>query len=307
MNPYLRVNEEVNDALTSGIGVVALESTIIAHGMPYPANMETALRMEKKVRDGGCIPATIAIINGEMKVGLSEDEINSLARSGSSILKCSRRDLPVVIARKQHGATTVAATMIIAEMAGIEIFATGGIGGVHRGAAVSMDVSADLQELARTNVTVVSAGAKAILDLGLTLEYLETFGVPVIGYRTNEFPAFYSRRSGLNLDVRADNPAEITRIIGIKRKTGLAGGILVANPIPESWEIEYEHIQDAICQAIQEATLNSVKGKSITPWLLSKISELTGGESLSSNIALVENNVRLAAEIAASLASVIKE
>jgi pseudouridylate synthase len=306
MNNYLRINNEVNDALKSGIGVVALESTIIAHGMPYPENMETALRMEKVVRDGGCIPATIAIINGELKVGLSEAEINLLAKSGTSVMKCSRRDLPVALARKLPGATTVAATMIIAEMAGIEIFATGGIGGVHRGAAISMDISADLQEMARTNVTVVSAGAKAILDLGLTLEYLETFGVPVIGYRTLEFPAFYTRHSGHNLDIRADHPAEIAQIIDIKRKTGLAGGILVANPIPESWEIQYENIQAAIGQAIHEAALNSVKGKSITPWLLSRISELTAGESLSSNIALVENNVRLAAEIAVSLAEVKK-
>ena len=307
MNTYLRINNEVNDALHSGIGVVALESTIIAHGMPYPENMETALRMEKVVRNGGCIPATIAIIDGEMKVGLSEDEINLLAKSGPSVMKCSRRDLPIVLARKLPGATTVAATMIIAEMAGIEIFATGGIGGVHRDAAVSMDISADLQELARTNVTVVSAGAKAILDLGLTLEYLETYGVPVIGYRTSEFPAFYNRQSGHNLDVRADHPAEIARIISIKRKTKISGGILVANPIPELWEMQYENIQTAISKALDEAALNSIKGKSITPWLLSRISELTGGESLSSNIALVENNVRLAAEIATALVEVKNE
>lgn len=297
MKEFLEISQEVTESLKSNKGVVALESTIISHGMPYPENAETAVKLEEMVRDMGCMPATIAILNGKLKAGLTLDEIEYLAKRGSRVQKCSRRDLPVVLSNKTAGATTVAATMIIAQMAGIEVFATGGIGGVHRGAGKTMDISADLQELARTDVTVISAGAKAILDLGLTLEYLETYGVPVLGFQTDEFPAFYSRRSGLPVDVRVDDAGKIADIIRIKRACGLGGGILIANPIPEEYEPELDAIQKAIKDAVEEAEDAQIKGKEITPWLLNRINTLTGGESLKANIRLVENNVRLACDI----------
>ncbi|MBK9150391.1 MAG: pseudouridine-5'-phosphate glycosidase [Saprospiraceae bacterium] len=301
MKEFLEISQEVTESLKSNKGVVALESTIISHGMPYPENAETAVKLEKMVRDMGCMPATIAILNGKLKAGLTLDEIEYLAKNGNRVQKCSRRDLPLVLSNKTAGATTVAATMIIAQMAGIEVFATGGIGGVHRGAGKTMDISADLQELARTDVTVVSAGAKAILDLGLTLEYLETYGVPVLGFQTDEFPAFYSRKSGLPVDFRVDDAGKIADIIRIKRACGLRGGILIANPIPEEYEPEFDALQKAITKAVTAAEDAQIKGKEITPWLLNRINALTGGESLKANIRLVENNVRLACDIVKSL------
>lgn len=294
----LSCHPDVLDALQSHRPVVALESTIIAHGMPYPQNVETALSVEEVVKSTGAVPATIAILNGRIKAGLTGDEMEQLGRSGRDVIKCSRRDLPFVMARKLNGATTVAATMIIAEMAGIRMFATGGIGGVHRGAEQSFDISADLQELARTKVTVVSAGVKAILDIALTLEYLETMGVPVIGYRTNRFPAFYSRDSGFPVEWRCDTPQDIASVIDAQWKLGLTGGILVANPIPESSAMENAVIEEVIHQAVNEAHGHNIKGKDITPFLLSRITELTGGASLQSNIELVKNNARLAGEVA---------
>lgn len=293
---------ELAEALQNGRPVVALESTIIAHGMPYPQNVETALAVEQAVRKAGALPATIAILHGRLKVGLTADELELLGKRGPAVTKCSRRDLPFVVARKGHGATTVAATMLIAHMAGIPLFATGGIGGVHWGAETSMDISADLQELARTPVAVVSAGAKAILDLGLTLEYLETRGVPVIGYRTDRFPAFYVRDSGHELDYRLDSPAEIAELIRLKRELALDGGLLIANPIPEEDELAHRAAHEAIQQAIAEAEGRGITGKALTPFLLARIAKLTGGESLRSNIQLVLHNARLAGEVAVALA-----
>lgn len=299
---FLLIHPEIKTALSEGKPIVALESTIIAHGMPYPQNVETALAVEKEVRQAGAIPATIAIVNGKLKVGLSADELELFGKLGGQITKCSRRDLPIIMARSQHGATTVASTMIIADMAGIRIFGTGGIGGVHRGAAITMDVSADLQEFAHTNVAVVSAGVKAILDIGLTLEYLETHGVPVIGYGTDVFPAFYTRNSGFPVDYRADTPQELASILKVKWDAGLSGGVLIANPIPEQYEAEHEIVNGAINQAILEANEKRITGKAITPFLLARITEITGGESLKSNIQLVLNNVRLAGEVAVEMA-----
>lgn len=272
--------------------------------MPFPQNVETALRVEAAVRGTGAVPATIALLNGRLKAGLLEEEIVFLGREGTGIPKVSRRDLPRVTAEGTHGATTVASTMIIAEMAGIPVFATGGIGGVHRGAAQTMDVSADLQELARTNVAVITAGAKAILDLGLTLEYLETFGVPVVGYQTDEFPAFYTRYSGLGVDMRYDRAVDIARMLHTKWEMGLEGGVVIANPIPEAYQMSPKVIEQAIHQALQESIDKGIKGKDITPFLLAKIEQLTQGESLFSNIQLVLNNARLAGEIAAELAKI---
>ena len=301
MIPYLEISPEIKEALANQIPIVALESTIIAHGMPYPQNIETALKVENQVRKKGALPATIAILDGRLKVGLSKSEIDQLAKLGEEVIKTSRRDLPFLVSNRLTGATTVATTMIIAEMAGIPIFATGGIGGVHRGATESMDISADLQELAKTNVAVVSAGAKAILDLSLTLEYLETHGVPVIGYQTDTFPAFYSRNSSLPVDYQLSKPRDIAELLYSKWTMGLRGGVLIANPIPEASEIEYEFINQAIEQAIQEANAQQIKGKAITPFLLSRIVALTNGKSLVANIDLVLNNARLAAEIAVDL------
>lgn len=298
---YLDIAPEVAEAVKAGKPVVALESTIISHGMPYPQNVETALNVEKVIRDNGAIPATIAIIGGRLKAGLSRDEIEYLGKTGSGVTKVSRRDLPVIVAKGMDGATTVATTMIIAAMAGIKIFATGGIGGVHRGAQQTFDISADLEELAMTNVTVVCAGAKAILDLPLTLEYLETKGVPVIGYGTKELPAFYTRTSGLSVDYEIDTPAELAKTIFVKHELGMNGGILVTNPIPEQYSMDPKVINKAIDEAIDEANAKGIKGKETTPFLLAKVKEITGGDSLDSNIQLVYNNAALAARTAVEL------
>ena len=298
MNNYLEISPEVKSALTEGRPVVALESTIISHGMPYPQNVETAMNVEKIVRENGAVPATIAIIGGKLKAGLSADEIEYLGKKGYDVTKASRRDLPVLVARGEDGATTVATTMIIAAMAGIKVFATGGIGGVHRGAEVTMDISADLEELARTPVLVVCAGAKSILDLGLTLEYLETKGVPVIGYGTDELPAFYTRKSGFGVDYRLDTPDEIAAAFRAKLEMGLAGGMLVTNPIPEPYSMDPDVINKAIDEAVAEANAKGIRGKQTTPFLLAKIKDITGGDSLASNIRLVYNNAALAAQVA---------
>lgn len=303
MNRYLDVAPEVRKALAAGQPVVALESTIISHGMPYPDNVETALLVEKTVRENGAVPATIAIIGGRLKAGLTKDEINYLGQKGTEIAKASRRDLPVLTAMGKDGATTVASTMIIAAMAGIEIFATGGIGGVHRGAEKTMDISADLEELASTPELVVCAGAKSILDLGLTLEYLETKGVPVIGYQTKELPAFYTRKSGFKVDTRVENPQELASIWNVKRELNLKGGLLAVNPIPEEYSMDPELINNAIDSAVKEADKLGIKGKELTPFLLAKIKDITGGDSLKSNIQLVLNNAALAAKTALALSN----
>ena len=301
MNKYLDVSPEVAEALRLGKPVVALESTIISHGMPYPQNVETALKVEAVIRENGAVPATIAIIGGRLKAGLSADEIEYLGTKGREVIKASRRDLPVLVARRADGATTVTTTMMIAAMAGIKVFATGGIGGVHRGAETTMDISADLEELAKTPVMVICAGAKSILDLGLTLEYLETKGVPVIGYGTDELPAFYTRRSGFKVDYRMDTPAEIAAAFRVKLDAGLEGGMLVTNPSPEEYSMNPEVIDAAISQALSEASAQGIHGKETTPFLLARIKDITGGDSLASNIQLVLNNARLAAAVAALL------
>ena len=301
MNKYLDVSPEVQAALAAGKPIVALESTIISHGMPYPKNVETALLVEQTIRDNGAVPATIAVIGGRLKAGLTHEEIEYLGKTGRGVAKASRRDLPALIARKADGATTVATTMIIAHLAGIKIFATGGIGGVHRGAEVTMDISADLEELAQTPVMVVCAGAKSILDLGLTLEYLETKGVPVIGYGTEELPAFYTRQSGFGVDYRVDSPEELAAMFRAQRELDYKGGMLVTNPIPEQYSMDKAVIDAAIDRALKEAEEAGVKGKEVTPFLLAKVVELTGGDSLESNIQLVLNNARLAARTAAEL------
>ena len=301
MNKYLSLSPEVAQALQQGKPVVALESTIISHGMPYPQNVETALKVEQTIRDNGAVPATIAIINGKLKAGCTPEEIEYLGKKGQAVTKASRRDLPVLIARGEDGATTVTTTMIIAAMAGIQVFATGGIGGVHRGAETTMDISADLEELAQTPVMVICAGAKSILDLGLTLEYLETKGVPVIGYQTDELPAFYTRHSGFNVDYRIDSPEELAAAFKAKLDMGLKGGMRVTNPIPEQYSMPADVINKAIDQAIEESKQRGIHGKQTTPFLLAKVKELTGGDSLASNIQLVLNNARLAAKTAAAL------
>ncbi len=306
MNKYLDVSREVQLAIESGLPVVALESTIISHGMPYPKNVETALLVEQTIRDCGAVPATIAIIGGRLKAGLSKEEIEYLGKSGRAVAKASRRDLPALIARKADGATTVTTTMIIAQMAGISIFATGGIGGVHRGAETTMDISADLEELASTPVMVVCAGAKSILDLGLTLEYLETHGVPVIGYGTRELPAFYTRKSGFAVDYEIDTPAELAKAFYVKQDMGLGGGMLVTNPIPEEYSMDADVINKAIDEAVEEAKAQGIHGKETTPFLLAKIKDLTGGDSLASNIQLVYNNAKLAAATAVELSKLAK-
>ena len=302
MNKYLDISPGVKKALDEGRPVVALESTIISHGMPYPRNVETALLVEQTIRDCGATPATIAVIGGRLKAGLSRDEIEYLGKTGRGVAKASRRDLPALVARGADGATTVTTTMIIAHMAGIKIFATGGIGGVHRGAEVTMDISADLEELAQTPVMVVCAGAKSILDLGLTLEYLETHGVPVIGYGTDELPAFYTRRSGFGVDYRVDSPAELAAMFRAQRDLGYKGGMLVTNPIPEEYSMDKAVIDKAIEEALAQAKAQGIHGKETTPFLLAKVVELTGGDSLDSNIQLVLNNARVAAKTACELA-----
>lgn len=295
---FLQISPEVQDALNNNKPIVALESTIISHGMPFPQNAQTALEVEDAIRQQGVIPATIAIIGGVMKVGLSKEEIELLGREGHAVTKVSRRDLPFVVAAGINGATTVASTMIIAAMAGIKIFATGGIGGVHRGAEHTFDISADLQELAKTNVAVVCAGAKSILDLGLTTEYLETNGVPLIGYQTQSLPAFFCRSSPFEVSIRLDKAEAIARAMAVKWQTGLNGGLVVANPIPEQFAMAEESINAAIDQAVREAEEQGVTGKASTPFLLARVAELTGGDSLKSNIQLVFNNARLACDIA---------
>lgn len=300
---YLDIAPEVQQALEQGKPVVALESTIISHGMPYPQNVETALQVEDMVRQHGAVPATIAIINGRLKAGLSRAEIEELGRAGHAVTKVSRRDIPFVIAKGSLGATTVAATMVVAAMAGIRVFATGGIGGVHRGAETSFDVSADLQELAQTPVAVVCAGAKSILDLRLTLEYLETNGVAVVGYQTDSLPAFFTRDSAYKVDFRLDSAAEIAAVLKAKWALGLQGGMVVANPIPEAYAMPRAAIDQAIEQALKEAQEQGIAGKESTPFLLARVNALTGGNSLASNIQLVLNNARLAAGIAAAYAT----
>ena len=295
LNKYLDVNPEVAAAIAAGKPVVALESTIISHGMPYPQNVQTALNVERIIRENGAVPATIAIIGGRLKAGLTAEEIEYFGKKGMAITKASRRDLAVLCARGQDGATTVTTTMIIAHMAGIKIFATGGIGGVHRGAENTMDISADLEELGQTPVMVVCAGAKSILDLGLTLEYLETRGVPVIGYGTEELPAFYTRRSGFRVDYRVDSPQELARVFKTQSDLGLKGGMLVTNPIPEEYAMPLDTINAAIDQAIAECKEKGIHGKETTPFLLARVAELTGGDSLASNIRLVYNNAKIAA------------
>lgn len=301
MNKFLEISPEVQEALHTGKPVVALESTIISHGMPYPQNVETALRVEQTIRDNGAVPATIAIIGGKLKAGCTHEEIEYLGKKGQAVIKASRRDLPVLLARKEDGATTVTTTMMIAAMAGIKVFATGGIGGVHRGAQQTFDISADLEELAQTPVMVICAGAKSILDLGLTLEYLETKGVPVIGYGTEELPAFYTRHSGFKVDYRIDTPEELAAAFKAKLDCGLKGGMLVTNPIPEQFSMPADVINAAIERALKEADRQGIHGKQCTPFLLAKVKDLTGGDSLAANIQLVLNNARLAALTAAAM------
>lgn len=300
LNKFLDVKPEVAQAIAQGKPVVALESTIISHGMPYPQNVETALNVERIIRENGAVPATIAIIGGRLKAGLTAEEIEYFGKKGQAIAKASRRDLAVLCARGEDGATTVTTTMMIAHMAGIRIFATGGIGGVHRGAETTMDISADLEELAQTPVMVVCAGAKSILDLGLTLEYLETKGVPVIGYGTRELPAFYTRQSGFGVDYRVDSPEELAAAFKAGQDMGLKGGMLVTNPIPEEYAMPLDTINAAIDQAIAECKDKGIHGKATTPFLLARVAELTGGNSLDSNIQLVYNNAKVAAQTAAA-------
>lgn len=303
MKKYLDINPEVKTALEQGKPVVALESTIISHGMPYPKNVATALYVEKIIRDKGAVPATIAILSGKLKVGLTEEEIEYLGKA-PNVIKASRRDIPYIVSKKLDGATTVASTMIVASLAGIKVFATGGIGGVHRGATETFDISADLEELANTNVAVVCAGAKSILDIGLTLEYLETHGVPVVGYQTEEMPAFYTRKSGYKVDYKLDTPEEIAKMLKAKWDLGLKGGMVVANPIEEQYQMDYDIITDAINKAVKQADENGIKGKDTTPFLLAKVKEITGGDSLESNIMLVYNNASLGAKIAVELSKI---
>ena len=300
---FLRVSPEVSEALKNGRPVVALESTIISHGMPYPKNVETAVMVEDAVRAAGAIPATVCVIGGKIVVGASREDIEYLGRTGTAIPKASRRDLPVLLSKGMDGATTVATTMIGAALAGIPVFATGGVGGVHRGAEVTMDISADLEELARTDVMVVCAGCKSILDLKLTLEYLETKGVPVIGYGTEELPAFYTDRSGLRVDYRLDTPKEIADAFRAKMALGMRGGMLVTNPIPRAYAMDPDEINATIDQAVADANRLGIRGKAITPYLLDRIQKLTGGRSLESNIQLVLNNARLGAAIARAMTS----
>lgn len=297
LEKYVKISQEVKEAIKEKKPVVALESTIISHGMPYPKNVETALEVEKVVRENGAIPATIAIINGEIKIGLTKEEIEIIGKAGLSVTKTSRRDLAYVVANKLNGATTVAATMICAEMANIKIFATGGIGGVHRGAEKTMDISADLEELGKTNVAVICAGCKSILDMGLTLEYLETKGVPVYGYKTNILPAFYTRESDFKVN-KINSEQEVAKVLKTKWDLGLDGGVVITNPIPEEFSMDRKIIDKTILEALKEADEKGIKGKDITPFLLDKIQKLTSGKSLEANIELVFNNAKLASKIA---------
>ena len=298
MNRYLDVAPEVQEAIKAGKPVVALESTIISHGMPYPQNVETALNVEKIIREGGAVPATIAIIGGRLKAGLSKEEITYLGKAGRKVAKVSRRDLPVICARGADGATTVTTTMMIAHMAGIQVFATGGIGGVHRGAEKTMDISADLQELANTPVCVVCAGAKSILDLGLTLEYLETQGDPVLGLRTDELPAFYCRTSGFKLDYNCKDEETVAKIMKAKWDIGLKGGAVVGNPIPEQYAMDPNYMNGIIDKAVAQANAEHIHGKAITPYLLAHIKDMTEGKSFAANLELAYNNAHAASKIA---------
>lgn len=298
---YLDINQEVAEALKEGRPVVALESTIISHGMPYPENVEMAQKVEQIIRENGAVPATIGIIGGRLKAGLTSEELEYMAKT-PGVIKASRRDLPFIVAKKLDGATTVASTMIIAEMAGIKVFVTGGIGGVHRGAEQTMDISADLQELANTNVAVVCAGAKSILDIALTLEYLETNGVPVVGYQTEEFPAFYTRKSGFKVDYMVENEEQTAAALKAKWEMNLKGGVVIANPIPQEHELDYYLISEAIEKALVEAKEQGIKGKESTPFLLGKVKAITAGKSLKANLELVYNNAKVGAKIAKSLA-----
>lgn len=302
LEKYLHIHPEVKKALSEGQPVVALESTIISHGMPYPKNVEMAKNVSKIIRDNGAIPATVAIIDGILKVGLTSEEIEFLGTS-KNVLKASRRDLPFIISKKLNGATTVATTMILANLAGVKVFATGGIGGVHRGAQETFDISADLQELANTNVAVVCAGAKSILDIGLTLEYLETNGVPVVGFGTEDFPAFYTRKSGFGVDYKVDSSMEVASALKAKWDLDLKGGMVIGNPIPENFEMDYDTINNAIETALKEADENNITGKKVTPFLLDKVKTITAGKSLEANIELVYNNAKVAAQIAKDLSS----
>lgn len=301
LTKYLEINSEVKEALNAGKAVVALESTIISHGMPYPQNVEMAKKVEQIIREKGAVPATIAIMDGKLKVGLTEEEIDRLGKKGLEVIKASRRDIPFILAKKVEGATTVASTMIVAALAGIKVFATGGIGGVHRGAETTMDISADLEELANTNVAVVCAGAKSILDIGLTLEYLETHGVPVVGFGTEEMPAFYTRKSGFKVDYKIDTAKELAEALNTKWELGLKGGVVVANPIPEEFQLDYDMITNVINKAVVEAEEKGIKGKESTPFLLAKVKEITEGKSLDANIELVYNNARIASDLAVEL------
>lgn len=300
MKNYLSYSKEVQEGLEKGLPIVALESTIISHGMPYPQNVETAREVEQILRDAGCVPATIALIDGQIKIGLSDEELEMFGQA-KDVAKASRRDMAYLLATKKIGATTVAATMIAAELAGIELFVTGGIGGVHRGAETTMDISADLEELSKTKVGVVCAGAKSILDIGLTLEYLETKGVPVIGFGTDELPAFYTRQSGFDVNFKLDTPEEVAKVLRAKWNLNLEGGAVIANPIPEEDALDHDFITNIIEKALKEAEEKGIHGKQVTPFLLGKVKELTDGTSLVANIALVKNNARVGAEIAKAL------
>jgi pseudouridylate synthase len=297
IKPYIEYSDEVMKGKKSGKAIVALESTIISHGMPYPQNVQTAREVEDIIRAGGAVPATIAILNGKIKIGLSHEELEYLGQA-SEVIKASRRDIPYILAAGKDGATTVAATMILAELADIAVFVTGGIGGVHRGAEETMDISADLEELARTNVAVICAGAKSILDIGLTLEYLETKGVPVLGYQTESLPAFYTRSSPYSVNYQMESCEELASLLRSKWDLGLSGGVVVANPIPEEDAMEENEMNSIIETALQEAEKRNITGKEATPFLLGKVKELTGGKSLVANIALVKNNARVGAELA---------
>ncbi len=301
-HPHFHIAEEVAGALTNGAPVVALESTLIAHGLPHPAGAETAAAAEAEIRSGGAMPATIAVLDGKIRVGLTAAEIERVATSGD-VAKLSRRDLPTAVAGRSNGATTVAATMLIAERVGIEVLATGGIGGVHRGGETSLDVSADLQELARTSVAVVCAGAKSMLDIGRTLEVLETHGVPVIGFGTGSFPAFYARDSGFGVDRQVDDFGELARLIRVKWDLGLSGAVLVANPIPPEHEMDHDDAEAAVEAALSEAEAAGISGSKVTPFLLGRMAELTAGSSLQANIELILNNARVAAALSVALAA----
>lgn len=300
-NNFLEINPIIKEALDNNKPVIALESTIISHGMPYPKNVETALEVEKLVKEAGCVPATIGIIHGKLKIGLTSEEIEILGKEGLNVIKVSRRDIPYVVTNKLNGATTVAGTMIASHLAGIKIFATGGIGGVHRGAQTTMDISADLDELSKTSVAVVCAGAKSILDLKLTLEYLETKGVPVLGYKTKELPAFFTSKSGFELDYKMNSAKEIADLLNTKWNLGLEGGVVIANPIPHEFEMDAKLIEDVIKKAVEKAESLGIHGKDTTPFLLDEIQKVTGGNSLEANIHLVFNNVKLACEIAKNM------